>query len=177
MYPSTSPYTTDVKHDGRLHTLVIEKLTVPTCGSCGERVFGNDADEQISQALRSKLHLLSLAQIRAGLQQLGLSQKELASRLGIAEATFSRWVTGSVIQSRAMDNLLRVYFAFPEVRGALVGKEQDAELGVRDASGENLQTDTVVNQQRFAQAIAVNGLAMFAYAKAVSREKQVFRMR
>jgi hypothetical protein len=44
---------------------------------------------------------------------------------GIAEATLLRWHNETQIQSRAMDNLLRVFFAFPEVRAALnkVGRE------------------------------------------------------
>jgi transcriptional regulator with XRE-family HTH domain len=59
-----------------------------------------------------------------------LSQKDLAERLGVAEATISRWETGAQIQSRALDNLLRVYFAVPEVRSVLRGVEQDPQLGV-----------------------------------------------
>jgi transcriptional regulator with XRE-family HTH domain len=53
----------------------------------------------------------------------------LAERLGVAEETISRWETGALIQSRAMDNLLRVYFANADVRAALVGGEQDPSLG------------------------------------------------
>ena len=47
----------------------------------------------------------------------------------IAEATLSRWLTETQIQSRALDNLLRVYFAFPDVRSALLGQKQDPRLG------------------------------------------------
>lgn len=130
VYPSKLRYATEVKHDGRLHRLVVDDLTIPVCRKCGEKIFTDSVDEQISQALRSKLRLLSPEQILRGVRDLGLSQKEVAARLRVAEATFSRWVTGSVIQSRAMDNLLRVYFAFPEVRRALTGESQDAELGV-----------------------------------------------
>ena len=128
--PVAVPYTAEVKHDGRVHTIEIDRLEIPTCQSCGERLFSKHVDEKISQALRSQLRLLSPDQIRTGLRKLDLSQKEVAARLGVAEATFSRWMTGSVIQSRASDNLLRVYFAFPEVRQALVGEQQDAALGL-----------------------------------------------
>jgi hypothetical protein len=37
-----------------------------------------------------------------------------------------------MIPSRAIDNLLRVYFALPEVRAVLAGKEQDPLLGAAD---------------------------------------------
>ena len=128
--PRATNYTAQVKHDGRIHEITIENLEIPTCPSCGERVFSRSVDGQISQALRSKLTLLSPAEIRDKLRELALSQKELASRLGVAEATFSRWLTGAVIQSRALDNLMRVYFAFPEVRQALIGEQQNRQLGL-----------------------------------------------
>jgi transcriptional regulator with XRE-family HTH domain len=73
--------------------------------------------------------LLTPAQIRKGIEHLGLKQQEFAERLGVAPETISRWVNGALIQSRAMDNLLRVYFAIPEVRAVLRGAEQDPNLG------------------------------------------------
>lgn len=127
--PKTSPYAGEVKHDGRLHTIEIPQLEIPTCGSCGAQVFSNHVDAQISKALRAHLRLLTPEQILAAIKQLGMSQKGVAQRLGIAEATMSRWVNGLLIQSRAMDNLLRVYFASSDVRGMLLGAKQDPELG------------------------------------------------
>src|SRR5262249_38110213 len=87
-------------------------------------------DEKINEALRSHLRLLTPAQIRKGIEQLGLRQQELAERLGVAPETISRWVNGALIQSRAMDNLLRLFFALPEVRDVLRGASQDPELGI-----------------------------------------------
>ena len=129
MVPAVAAYSAEVKHDGRLYTVEIPDLTLPTCSACGEQVFTDSVDDQISAALRAMLRLLTPEQIRSAMNALGLRQRELATRLGIAEETLSRWLTGSVIQSRAMDNLLRAYFAFPEVRSALVGPEQNPMLG------------------------------------------------
>jgi putative zinc finger/helix-turn-helix YgiT family protein len=122
-------YDAEVKHDGAVHRLHLPALEVPRCQTCGELVFTSAADEQINGALRAHLHLLTPAQIRQGIKALGLNQQELAQRLGVAKETISRWVNGALIQSRAMDNLLRVYFAFPQVRAALRGAGQDPELG------------------------------------------------
>jgi transcriptional regulator with XRE-family HTH domain len=66
-----------------------------------------------------------------------MTQKEAAERLGTAEATLSRWLNETQIQSRAMDNLLRVFFAFPQVRAALNGAGQDPELGAEDLAGQH----------------------------------------
>lgn len=58
--PAVVPYNADVKHDGRTHAVEIPALSIPRCEACGELVFGNDTDEQISRALRDKLGLLQI---------------------------------------------------------------------------------------------------------------------
>ena len=58
-----------------------------------------------------------------------MSQKAVAERLGIAEATLSRWVNGLLVQSRALDNYLRVYFESPEVREMLSDVDRNPALG------------------------------------------------
>ena len=85
--------------------------------------------DQINAALRAHLPLLPPAEIRADLQRIGLTQKAIADLLGIAGATLSRWLTETQIQSRALDNLLRVYFACPDERSVLLGQKQDPWLG------------------------------------------------
>jgi putative zinc finger/helix-turn-helix YgiT family protein len=117
-------------HDGRTYVVEVPALLVPRCGHCGELVFNYPAEEQVRRALRARLGVLTPEQIRAGRALLGLSQKDIADRLGVAEATISRWETGAQIPSRAMDNLLRVYFAVPQVRDVLLGAQQDPHLGV-----------------------------------------------
>jgi DNA-binding transcriptional regulator YiaG len=129
---TTTSYNAEVRHDGRLHAFTIPSLNVPTCEACGERVFTEKVDEQIQAALRSHLQLLTPEEMRAALLRICMSQKEAAERLGIAEATLSRWLNETQVQSRAMDNLLRVFFAFPRVRTVLTGGGQDPLLGSAD---------------------------------------------
>ena len=125
----TVPYRTKANHDGRLYELEIPEFEVPQCRACGEMVFDTLADEQINRALRGHLGLLTPAQIRAAIKTLGMQQKEVASALGIAEATLSRWLSGGLIQSRAMDNMLRVYFRIPAVRQVLQEVKRDTAVG------------------------------------------------
>ena len=99
-------HTSQIKHDGRLYTVEIPALRVPQCGDCGELVFDNDSDEQIAQALREQLGLLSGDQIRKNREDLGLSQRLLAEHLGVAAETISRWENGALTQTRAMDRYL-----------------------------------------------------------------------
>jgi len=115
-------HTSEIKHDGRLYVVEVPKLRVPRCEACGELMFDNAADEQIARALREQLGLLSCRQIRQNREQLGLSQRQMAEYLGVAVETVSRWETGALTQSRAMDRYLRVYFGVPEARAALLAE-------------------------------------------------------
>jgi putative zinc finger/helix-turn-helix YgiT family protein len=123
-------YTAKVKHDGVVYDLQLPSLEVPRCQTCGETVITTAIDERINDALRERLRLLTPAQMRKGIEKLGLKQQELAERLGVAPETISRWVNGALIQSRAMDNLLRLFFALPEVREVLRGANQNPQLGI-----------------------------------------------
>jgi DNA-binding transcriptional regulator YiaG len=118
----------EVRHDGRDYEFSIPDLQAPACRACKKLVITETVDDQINAALRDHLHLLTPEEIRAGLARVGMTQKEAAECLGIAEATLSRWLTETQIQSRALDNLLRVFFGFPEVRSAL--RAQDPQLGI-----------------------------------------------
>jgi DNA-binding transcriptional regulator YiaG len=129
-------YDAEVRHDGRLYTFTIPDLEIPVCQACGKRVFTEKVDDQISAALRSYLHLLTPEKMREALGRVNLTQKVAAERLGIAEATLSRWLNNTQIQTRAMDNLLRVFFASPQVFTTLIREEQDSQLGPQEKAQE-----------------------------------------
>lgn len=150
----TISYQADIRHDGRLHSFTIPALELPVCQACGEKVFTEKVDAQENSALRAHLNLLTPAQIRKGIKRVGMSQRDAAVRLGIAEATLSRWLNETQIQSRAMDNLLRAFFAFPQLRTALCGESQDPELGLSDASsGEHSRAGSNRTKQRSRSAV------------------------
>ncbi len=128
--PASTSYAGQVKYDGRQYSVDIPDLEIPTCQACGERVFTNRVEESISEALRSQLHLLTPEQIDRAIGLLGTEPDEVARRLGIHEDALSAWIAGTVLQPRAMDNLLRAFFASPQVRAALTGPEADPEFGV-----------------------------------------------
>lgn len=127
---STVRHVSEIRHDGRVYAVEISKLRVPQCRACGELVFDNVADEQIAAALRQKLGLLSVEQIRTNREQLGLSQRDLADHLGVAVETISRWENGFLTQTRAMDRYLRVYFGVPAARTALINETSVPSLGM-----------------------------------------------
>lgn len=112
-------YDAEIKHDGKLHTFHIPRLTVNKCKCCGEVYFDAVTSDEISQALRGHLNLLSPLDIRVGIVSRGLNQKQFGETIGVAPETVSRWLSGSHIQSRAMDNLMRMFFAFGSPRSVV----------------------------------------------------------
>ena len=116
VFPKVTDYTTTVKHDGRAYTIRIPDLAIPTCRKCGTQTFSVGDDDRIIAALRAQLGLLTPQEIHDLRGQHELSQQEMAEQLGVAQETISRWETGALIQSRAMDNLLRLFFESEEVR-------------------------------------------------------------
>jgi len=119
VFPQETDYTTTVKHDGRAYTIRIPDLAIATCRNCGEQVFGGAEDDRIRDALRAEIGLLRPPEIQRHRAEFKLSQQELAEQLGVAKETISRWETGALMQSRAMDNLLRLFFTSEEVRRLL----------------------------------------------------------
>lgn len=126
--PAVLPYRTQVRHDGVLHTVEVPNLTVPRCALCGELLFDNRANDQVSAALRAQLHLLTPEQIQAQRTALGLSPQELAVQLLMPDDAIQQLEDGLRVQSRALDNLLRLFFAVPQARSALAAR-QSPEFG------------------------------------------------
>jgi len=67
------------------------------------------------------------------LGELGLTQRNFAERLGVAPETVSRWLNGVCIQTRALDNLMRVFFGFSSVRDVLTADGPARTLGLLTA--------------------------------------------
>jgi DNA-binding transcriptional regulator YiaG len=148
-------------------------------------IFDNNADEQISAALRKHLGLLSPTEIRAGRKALHLSQRQIAATLGVAEASISRWETGALIHSRAIDNFLRAFFHLPELRAALgtvphTGADDDCgtqPIACHDIRRENVAVECIEFDAAFPMASAIHGTAaMMQHARHILEEQVLFRM-
>lgn len=109
-------YSASLDHDGKTYEVELHDLPVLRCGHCGEVVFGDEAETRLSAALRDAAGLLHPAEIRGRREALGLTQRQLARRLRIAESTLSRWETGAQVQQKCMDLMLRSFFDVPELR-------------------------------------------------------------
>lgn len=113
VHPVVQDYSTQFKHDGKLYDLLIRNLAIPTCENCGERLFGIEHGDKVTQALREKVGLLSSEDIKQKRAGLGLSQEQLGECIGAAKESISRWETGALIQSVSTDRSLRMFFKHP----------------------------------------------------------------
>jgi transcriptional regulator with XRE-family HTH domain len=129
VHPSSLDQRIQKNHDGRVYDLSVKDLPVTQCRACGAVFFTEESDDRIAAEVQKQLVLLTPAQIQANIEALGLTQRETAQRLGIAPETLCRWLSGSMIQSRAMDMLLRAFFGSPEVRDNLKGAATDPRFG------------------------------------------------
>jgi DNA-binding transcriptional regulator YiaG len=127
--PQRIDYQDTVRFDDRMVSFLAHDIEIPICRNCGEKVFTEQVDSQLCEALQRHLHLLTPAEIREGINKLGLSHKEVAERLGIAEDLLWRWAHGFSVQPRAMDNLLRLFLQVPEVRTVLSVPALESTLG------------------------------------------------
>jgi putative zinc finger/helix-turn-helix YgiT family protein len=151
------PYTTQVEHDGCLYTVTIPDLEVPRCEKCGTLVRVDAANRRVSEALRRQLGLLTPEEIRQNRDTLGLTQEQFADQLGVAEATLSRWETGAQIQQRALDNLLRLFFALPEVRSFLGNGRTGT--GPTECLQDGAEVSTAAEEPGWQRSPANSGLA------------------
>ena len=96
------------------------------CEACGERILSRELEAGIEKERYRLQGLLSPAEIRAARERLGLSQTQMARLLGVGDKTYTRWESGRSIQTKSMDNLIRLSDSHPEVLRQLES-ERDPE--------------------------------------------------
>src|SRR5438046_2740802 len=65
VWPVTIAYRSQIRLEGQRYAVDTPSLVVPRCQECAELHFDNNAEEQISRAARTQLHLLQPEQILA----------------------------------------------------------------------------------------------------------------
>lgn len=107
------------------HSLAVPDYRILECPACGEAVVDKDSARRAERLLRDFGRqvdgLLTSADIKRIRRRLHLTQEQMATVLGGGLKGFARYENGQVVQSRAMDNLLRILDRFPESLDALPG--------------------------------------------------------
>ncbi len=111
-----SVYETELEHDGRKYPIAVTDFEVFRCDHCGTVVLDDSANGVLSAALRMAAELLSPEEIRRKRLLLDLTQEDLANHLRVSESMIARWESGTQIQQRCLDVLLRGFFDVEEFR-------------------------------------------------------------
>jgi putative zinc finger/helix-turn-helix YgiT family protein len=145
-------YSDEIIHHGR--PLVVEGLECWACDQCGAEIIRRDqirhADKLIAEAKRKADGLLSGAEIRQIRKSLNLTQHEAATLFGGGANAFSKYERSEVIQSVAMDRLLRLaqwdhncFDKLQEFAGMQAPEEQASQTTRTRVTYNELQTDSV----------------------------------
>lgn len=97
------------------------------CSECGEEEYSFDqavaAERRAGELYRERNGFLQADEIAALRRRWGVTQTQLENALGVGRKTVARWEAGRVLQSRALDNLLRAVDEFPAVLGFLAQRQ------------------------------------------------------
>jgi putative zinc finger/helix-turn-helix YgiT family protein len=96
----------------------VSGLTHLKCPKCDEVVLRLDETRKLREGAldvyRRRYGLLSSDEIRSIRERLNLTQDDLATLLRLGKSTISRWESGRIIQTAALDILLRIIIEVPE---------------------------------------------------------------
>ena len=113
------PHHRKLRYEGTAQDVLVSDIPEWHCAACDLSMTDEEGDEPLQAALRKHIGLLTPQQIKAGIKELGTTQEKFAEKIRCAPESISRWLNGAVLQSRVYDCLMRIYFQFPQVRGAL----------------------------------------------------------
>ena len=86
-----------------------------TCSNCGEEFLSGELVSRIEEQRYVNDGLLTPREIKAIRERFGLTQVEMAQRLGVGDKTYARWENGMSLQNKSMDNLIRIADKDPDV--------------------------------------------------------------
>lgn len=122
----------EVEYKGHFAELDLHYLVCDVCGSEQSNSAQLRTNKRAMVAFKKCVDgLLSGKEVRAIRERLGVSQAEAAQIFGGGPVAFSKYETDDVAQSEAMDKLLRIVDAAPEVISILtqnVADEAESEI-------------------------------------------------
>lgn len=110
-------------------TYTVEGFEYNRCTACGEEYFSagqaDDIQRAANAAARRDLQRLSGGETADIRRSLGLTQMQLAERLGVSPGLVARWERGTVLPSAMADRYLRDLATHPELvdEGQLIARE------------------------------------------------------
>ena len=122
-------YETSVEFDGHEYHIKLDNLKTPCCRSCGTPLLDSAANRKITRELLRQAKLLTPLRIKKYREALALTQGKLAAALDVSEQIVKYWEDGFLMQTRAQDSMLRLFFGLPEAR-ELMTKRKLNKMGL-----------------------------------------------
>lgn len=91
----------------------IENARWDECGICGETLLSEELDAALERWQYTREGLLTPVEIKEIRESRGLTQKQISMILGVGEKSYTRWENGLSMQTKAMDNLIRIFDISP----------------------------------------------------------------
>jgi HTH-type transcriptional regulator/antitoxin MqsA len=110
-----------------------QEISIPdymtyVCPGCQEAIVDPETLKKSGKLLKDFQRkvdgLLTGQQIKTIRQKLGLTQEQLSEIVGGGLKSLARYESGQICQSKAMDNLLRILDAYPEMLNVIRKKEE-----------------------------------------------------
>lgn len=149
-----SVFADDFRHNDT--TIRVDGLECYICDECGaDPVYPDQIrrnQSRIADAKRKSGGLLIGSEVRSVREYLGITQQEAAVLFGGGANAFSKYERGDVLQSVAMDRLLKAAAFFPDVLEFLrieagVAARPDVHIGVHEyQAGRTITVKEPVNQ-------------------------------
>lgn len=158
------------------------------CTVCGEEEYSFEqavaAERRAGEVYREQNGFLQPDEISALRRRWGVTQAQLEDALGVGRKTVARWEAGRVLQSRALDNLLRAIDEFPQVLSFLAERQGAAlqpatawmgEPGAQKRTGLSLPRTLLARLERDAEEEGVSLEVYVATALAQGLERRSAR--
>lgn len=110
-----------------------QEISIPdymtyVCPGCQEAIVDPETLKKSGKLLKDFQRkvdgLLTGQQIKTIRQKLGLTQEQMSEIVGGGLKSLARYESGQICQSKAMDNLLRILDAYPEMLNVIRKKEE-----------------------------------------------------
>lgn len=107
LYRRTGDFRTFYYEGKKEKELMVPNVEWEECAYCGKQVIDYNAIKKITDAKYKAKGLLTPDEIKHIRNCSGLTQKEISKLMKVGEKTWTRWENGTVIQTKAHNEILR----------------------------------------------------------------------
>jgi HTH-type transcriptional regulator / antitoxin MqsA len=118
------------------------------CPGCREAIVDPETLKKSGKLLKDFQRkvdgLLTGQQIRTIRKKLGLTQEQMSEIVGGGLKSLARYESGQICQSKAMDNLMRILDAYPEMLN-VIRKKEEPLVPETDSEAISIGSDTILS--------------------------------